>query len=282
MVDSETGGAWAAVIGGGTMGAGIAQVLLEAGCEVVLVEADAAAAGRARAASSAGCAAGRTPTPADVEARVGRLRTVTALDGPLDVDLVVEAIPEIPAAKRDLLAAAEKVTPPGRCWPATPARCRSPTWPAPSSGRSGSSACTSSTRCRCRRSSSSSSARARRPTPSTTPAVGRPAGQGEHRGPRLAGLRHQPPRRLPRPGGDPHAGGGRRHRRRHRPGHGARLQAPHGPAAAHRPRRPRHPPGHRRTPRGHARPPLRAAGPAAGKVAAGDLGKKTGRGFYEW
>jgi 3-hydroxybutyryl-CoA dehydrogenase len=29
------------------------------------------------------------------------------------VELVVEAIPEIPAAKRDLLAAAEKVTPPG-------------------------------------------------------------------------------------------------------------------------------------------------------------------------
>jgi NADPH-dependent 2,4-dienoyl-CoA reductase/sulfur reductase-like enzyme len=37
----------AAVLGGGTMGAGIAQVLLEAGCEVVVIEADAAAAERA-------------------------------------------------------------------------------------------------------------------------------------------------------------------------------------------------------------------------------------------
>src|SRR5919201_1863861 len=66
----DAGGGRAAVIGGGTMGAGIAQVLLEAGCEV------------------------------------------TGLDAPLDVELVVEAIPEFPDAKRDLLAAAEKVTPP--------------------------------------------------------------------------------------------------------------------------------------------------------------------------
>jgi 3-hydroxybutyryl-CoA dehydrogenase len=37
---------------------------------------------------------------------------VTGLTEPLDVDLVVEAIPELPDAKRDLLAAAEKVVPP--------------------------------------------------------------------------------------------------------------------------------------------------------------------------
>jgi 3-hydroxybutyryl-CoA dehydrogenase len=112
MGESEAGGR-AAVIGGGTMGAGIAQVLLEAGCEVVLVEADAAAAGRAKARIVGGLCRRKDATPAEVEARVGRLRTVTGLDGPLDVELVVEAIPEIPDAKRDLLAAAEKVTPPG-------------------------------------------------------------------------------------------------------------------------------------------------------------------------
>jgi 3-hydroxybutyryl-CoA dehydrogenase len=111
MTDDGVGRA--AVIGGGTMGAGIAQVLLEAGCEVVLVEADVVAAERARARIVGGLCRRKDAAAAEIEARVGRLRTVTGLDGPLDVELVVEAIPEIPDAKRDLLAAAEKVTPSG-------------------------------------------------------------------------------------------------------------------------------------------------------------------------
>ena len=101
------------MIGGGTMGAGIAQVLLEAGCDVTVVEADAGAAERAEARIADGLARRKGVDPAEVEARRARLRAVIGLDGPLDVELVVEAIPEIPAAKRDLLAAAEKVTPPG-------------------------------------------------------------------------------------------------------------------------------------------------------------------------
>jgi 3-hydroxybutyryl-CoA dehydrogenase len=106
-------GGRAAVIGGGTMGAGIAQVLLEAGCEVVVVEADDVAAERARTRVADGLRRRKGADPAEIDARAGRLRTATGLDGPLDVELVVEAIPEIPAAKRDLLAAAEKVVPPG-------------------------------------------------------------------------------------------------------------------------------------------------------------------------
>jgi len=102
----------AAVIGGGTMGAGIAQVLLEAGCEVVVVEADAGAAERARARVVDGLRRRKDAAPEEIEARAGRLRTVTDLAEPLDVELIVEAIPEIPDAKRDLLAAAEKVVPP--------------------------------------------------------------------------------------------------------------------------------------------------------------------------
>jgi len=105
-------GARAAVIGGGTMGAGIAQVLLEAGCGVVLVEADAGAAERARTRIADGLGRRKDAAPGEVEARLGRLEVVTGLDSPLDVELVVEAIPEIPDAKRDLLAAAEKVTSP--------------------------------------------------------------------------------------------------------------------------------------------------------------------------
>src|SRR5437588_739576 len=95
------------------LGAGIAQVLLEAGCEVVLAEADGDPATRARARIADGLVRRKDTAPGDVEARLGRRRAVTGLDAPLDVELVVEAIPEIPAAKRDLLAAAEKVTPPG-------------------------------------------------------------------------------------------------------------------------------------------------------------------------
>jgi 3-hydroxybutyryl-CoA dehydrogenase len=101
----------AAVIGGGTMGAGIAQVLLEAGCEVVVVEADAGAAERARARIVDGLGRRKDAAPEEIEARAGRLRTVTDLAEPLDVELLVEAIPEIPDAKRDLLAAAERVVP---------------------------------------------------------------------------------------------------------------------------------------------------------------------------
>ncbi|HYH48022.1 MAG TPA: 3-hydroxyacyl-CoA dehydrogenase family protein [Acidimicrobiia bacterium] len=108
----EATGGRAAVIGGGTMGAGIAQVLLEAGCEVVVVEADEEAAERARARIVDGLGRRKNVDPDELEARADRLRTASGLDLPLDVDLVVEAIPEIPGAKRDLLAAAEKVTRP--------------------------------------------------------------------------------------------------------------------------------------------------------------------------
>ncbi|HKN89076.1 MAG TPA: 3-hydroxyacyl-CoA dehydrogenase family protein [Acidimicrobiia bacterium] len=113
MGDEQGAGGRAAVIGGGTMGAGIAQVLLEAGCAVVVVEADGDAASRARARIADGLARRKGAAAGEIEARIGRLGTVTGLDAPLDVELVVEAIPEIPAAKRDLLAAAEKVVPSG-------------------------------------------------------------------------------------------------------------------------------------------------------------------------
>jgi 3-hydroxybutyryl-CoA dehydrogenase len=95
------------------MGAGIAQVLLEAGCEVVVVEADADAAERARGRIADGLRRRKDVAAEEIEARRGRLSTVTDLSEPLGVELVVEAIPEIPDAKRDLLAAAEKVVPPG-------------------------------------------------------------------------------------------------------------------------------------------------------------------------
>lgn len=110
---AEGGGSGrAAVIGGGTMGAGIAQVLLEAGCEVVVVEADVGAAMLARGRIIDGLCRRKDVTSEEVATRSGRLSTITDLSESLGVELVVEAIPEIPDAKRDLLAAAEKVVPP--------------------------------------------------------------------------------------------------------------------------------------------------------------------------
>jgi len=111
MADSnETGRA--AVIGGGTMGAGIAQVLLEAGCEVIVVESDPDAADRARNRVSDGLHRRKDAHRHEIAARLARLHVIAGLDGPLDVDLAVEAVVEIPDAKRQLLVAAEKVLPP--------------------------------------------------------------------------------------------------------------------------------------------------------------------------
>ena len=108
----EGEGGRAAVIGGGTMGAGIAQVLLEAGCEVVVVEADEEAAERARARVVEGLGRRKDAGHEQIAARTARLRATSGLDAPLDVELVVEAIPEFPDAKRELLAAAEKAVAP--------------------------------------------------------------------------------------------------------------------------------------------------------------------------
>ena len=101
-----------AVLGGGTMGAGIAQVMLEAGSEVVVVEADEGAAARARVRIIEGLTRRKGVTAEDLADRTARLSIRTGLSEPLPADLVIEAIPEIPDAKRDLLAAAEKVVRP--------------------------------------------------------------------------------------------------------------------------------------------------------------------------
>jgi len=110
---ADRGGSRAAVIGGGTMGTGIAQALLEAGCEVVVVEANLDDADRARHRIAEGVARRKGSAPDEIDERLARLRVVAGINGPLDVDLLVEAIPEIPAAKRELLAAAEKAVPTG-------------------------------------------------------------------------------------------------------------------------------------------------------------------------
>ncbi|GAB3715620.1 3-hydroxyacyl-CoA dehydrogenase family protein [Nocardiopsis nanhaiensis] len=99
-----------AVIGGGTMGAGIVQQFLTAGADVVLVEAasEAADAGRDRVAAGLVKTSERGKIDADPASFLVRLSTVTdAADIPVDAGLVVEAVPEKPELKIAVLTAAE-------------------------------------------------------------------------------------------------------------------------------------------------------------------------------
>ena len=91
----------AGVVGGGTMGSGIAIALANAGLEVTLVElSDAAvqaAEGRVRGVYERQVKSGRLSAAA-LEERVGRIRFTTVMAAMADADLVIEAvIEELPA-----------------------------------------------------------------------------------------------------------------------------------------------------------------------------------------
>ncbi|MFD7655466.1 3-hydroxyacyl-CoA dehydrogenase family protein [Actinosynnema sp. NPDC059797] len=100
------------VIGGGTMGAGIAHLLLAGGHEVVLVEAgaDRVPAARRAVEASLGKAAERGRLDAEPGELLGRLAVVERLE-PVAAGLVVEAVPEDVELKRRVLAAAASACP---------------------------------------------------------------------------------------------------------------------------------------------------------------------------
>ena len=103
------------VIGGGRMGAGIAQVFLAAGARVALVEAGGAAAEAAHARVAAGldAAARRGKLGADVEVVLGRLTLLESVtDLTEETGLVVEAVPERADLKAEVLRAAESAVGP--------------------------------------------------------------------------------------------------------------------------------------------------------------------------
>ncbi len=104
------------VVGLGTMGAGIAQVLLEGGREVVGHELDAAALERARGRIEAGLAKRVEKGVLTAEAGSAALARLT-LAGELQelagCGLVIEAIVEELAPKRALFAALDDICPPG-------------------------------------------------------------------------------------------------------------------------------------------------------------------------
>ena len=103
------------VIGAGTMGNGIAQVFAQAGFEVRLCDAAPAAIDRARTSieKSLGKFVEKGKLAAsDRDAALGRLTTGTSLDAFADIDYAVEAIAEHADAKRDVFARLDALTRP--------------------------------------------------------------------------------------------------------------------------------------------------------------------------
>ena len=100
------------VVGLGTMGAGIAEVLAKAGIEVVGVELDEAALLRGREhlrhSTDRAVAKGKL-TAEDQTALLGRIQAGTDLAAVADCELVVEAVPERMATKAELFAALDRL-----------------------------------------------------------------------------------------------------------------------------------------------------------------------------
>jgi 3-hydroxybutyryl-CoA dehydrogenase len=103
------------IVGLGTMGAGIAEVLARSGLDVVAVEQDAESLerGRGHLEHSTGRAVKRGKlTEAEQADLIGRVSFVTDLADMKDVDLVVEAVPERLELKREIFAKLDAICPP--------------------------------------------------------------------------------------------------------------------------------------------------------------------------
>ncbi|SFU03903.1 3-hydroxyacyl-CoA dehydrogenase, partial [Geodermatophilus amargosae] len=103
------------VVGLGTMGAGIAEVLARAGLSVTAVEIseDALARGRGHVDQSTDKAVSRGKLePAERDAILGRIRFSTSLEDLSSAELVIEAVPERMELKTELFAKLDKICPP--------------------------------------------------------------------------------------------------------------------------------------------------------------------------
>ncbi|MFG1925521.1 3-hydroxybutyryl-CoA dehydrogenase [Cryptosporangium sp. NPDC048952] len=100
------------VVGAGLMGSGIAEVSARAGLDVTVVEVDAGAleAGERRIEHSLnrGVKAGKLSAE-DRDAAAGRIRYTTTLDELADRDLVIEAVAEVESLKLEIFAHLDKV-----------------------------------------------------------------------------------------------------------------------------------------------------------------------------
>jgi 3-hydroxybutyryl-CoA dehydrogenase len=103
------------VVGGGTMGNGIAHTAAASGLDVLLVEVSEALLQKAVATITANLQRGVDKGRMTVEERdaiVGRIRTTTNVEDAKDADLVIEAILEKTEAKTALFATLDRVTRP--------------------------------------------------------------------------------------------------------------------------------------------------------------------------
>ncbi|WBB95785.1 MULTISPECIES: 3-hydroxyacyl-CoA dehydrogenase family protein [unclassified Solwaraspora] len=101
-----------AVIGAGLMGSGIAQVAAQAGWRVILRDLDDAATSRGVAGirQSLDKFAGKgVISAADVESTMGRITTTTELEAAADADVVVEAVFERIEIKHEVFRALDKI-----------------------------------------------------------------------------------------------------------------------------------------------------------------------------
>ncbi len=104
------------VVGGGTMGAGIAHVFVASGAELTIVESDddrvAAARGALEQSLQGAADRGKLPEGTDVEGLLARTTVVVGVDGlPPEAGLVVEAVPERVDLKAQVLGAAAQRCP---------------------------------------------------------------------------------------------------------------------------------------------------------------------------
>ncbi len=123
------------VVGGGLMGAGIAEVCARAGSEVTVVEADSdrAEAAYRRIVRSTGKAVARGKMLAeDQEQTLARVSVNADLESLSESQLVIEAVSEVEDLKLDISSGSTRSSMTGRqSWARTPPPFPSPGWPPP-------------------------------------------------------------------------------------------------------------------------------------------------------
>ena len=136
-----------AIVGAGTMGSGIAMACANAGITVVLTDTEQAGLDRAMATIrknyDGSVKKGRFTAESAAE-RIGRIRTQVGHAGFETADVIIEAVFESMALKKEVLAQLDAWRVPGACSPPTRPRSTSTRSRAPRAGPKPSSARTSS------------------------------------------------------------------------------------------------------------------------------------------